>query len=729
MAYSWTYGGIRAETLFLQTTHVRRDILPPVNARTVPVPGRAGDQFVQADYEMRTITIDVFIDSTSMVLSETYVRDIAEFLDVTDGLKALVFDDNPNLEYQAVVSGNTDISQILELKRGQITFLIPDVYANAAAYISIPFYPMEFSRNSAAVTLHGGSHDSADFLIEDFDQGGHNPTYSILTDTNIEDIDGHVPRYLYDTFYVLPLPDTRIKGVLVEEGTTNLLLTGAANGILTASYVAVGSVLSSVIGQGAWQSAKYNPQGGGIVVDLNGGVAVEGLYTQHAGAAAATTYTFSACVNWEGIDPPNLYLRVEMYTAGMVLLSTSDSAAFTRATTAIGYQRFTHTFTTVATTANLRLYVITKEAHTANAVFSTSAWQLEQKAYPTSWHYGSGSPDGNVRSPETMVCRTANMINGTDGTIQLIFSPSATRPNSFGAVLDWGEFDAGNAKDRIAVLHGTSVGTSRRTFQLQVTNGATTATNFISLVLTTASSEGQKYYVAVRWHLTGNIGTGYVKLNIVDIRTGQHLTTTTATATTPISFANYPKMNIGHNHGGANWQNAVFHDIRFDTAPLSDSAIAAIIATLNLTDNNPFQITAANQYRYRFNRDQLPILYLPTGNVNTQKGYFTFGNASVVGDLEIDDITSGRYLLANDFGWVTRFNFENNTYLYGFSTPANMTLHMEDLSFQSIFWPLLLKQEMELFVTSDNKVSLQAFRKIIGTTSDPGLFEYRPRYL
>jgi predicted phage tail component-like protein len=722
MAYSWTYGGVRAETLFLNTTHVRRDIMPPINARTIPIPGRTGAQFFKTDFDMRTIDIDVYINGSTMIQSETYVRDIADFLDPTAGLKALVFDDNPNLTYYAVVSGNTDISQILELKRGTVTFLVPDAFAYAAAYLSFPFNPLELSRNSVATTQHGADR-AGSFSIYDFDMGGHNPTYSILSNTNIEQIDGYVPRYFYDSVDQYPLSDTQINGVLVEEGTTNLIADGAAWGTSHTFYTAIGSVLSSSIGNGAIQSAKYNPQQAGTTCDLNGAANEEGCY-RDVSCSASTQYTFSACVMFEGVDPANMYLKEVFYTAGMVLISSHLSAAFDRATTAVGYQRLIDTFTTPATTATVRLEVVTQDAHTANAYFLTSGWQLEQKAHATSWHYGVGNAEGNTRTAENMILQMSSLCNGTSGTLQFIFSPFSI-PQPYGAIFDWGEYDAGNAKDRICVLHGTSIGTSRRTIQVQVTNGATTTTIYATRVLTTASSQFNKYYVCVRWNLTGNIGTGYVKLDIRDMAHSETLTTTTTTAMTPISFASYPNSNFGHNHGGGNYENCIFTDVRFDTTALTDTEVAATIAALSSTVNNEFTITKAGAVRYPLDRDQMPTLYIPTGNVATQKGYFTFNRSIYIAELKLYNNNDAESVHATNGAYYTRFNFENNTFLSG-SSIAGLTITMTYLTFDSVFFPLLTATEMTFYVTSDNDVSLEAFRKVIGVGNT---FEYIPRYL
>lgn len=725
MAYSWTYGGIRAEDLFLQTSHVRRDIMPPVNVVTVPIPGRDGDQFVQANLDMRTITIDVFIIGTDMADAENKVYEISAFLDPHTGPKPLIFDDNTDLIYDAVVQGATDITQILALKQGQITFLVPDALGYSATEETIPFNPMELTRGSAAATIHGGWVNSTNYGIYDFDIGGHNPDYDIVTNTNIAHITGHVPRYLDDFIRIDPYAEAYIAGVQVEEGTTNLLSNDRANAFLTSPFTAVGSVLTSLQTAGSYQSAKYNPLAYGLYVDLNGGIAVEGVYGTVA-ASSGVTYTFSASVANIGTDKPNLYLRIEMYNVGLALLSTADSPAYAASATG-GTQRFQHTFTTAIQTVSLRLYVITKEAHTTNVQFVTNCWQLEQKGYATSWHYGVGNPDGNVRSPELMQIRTAGMITGSQGTVQIIWSPSGTIPNPYGVLFDWGEFDVGNAKDRMAILHGTSVGTPRRTFQFSLTNGTTFANTTATATMSIATSAFMKYYVCIRWNLTGNISTGFVKLDVYDLRTGERLTNYLTTALPAIPFTNYPKANIGHNHGGANWENCIFLNIRFDKTALSDTDINAAIAGLTFEGSNPLTITTPGAIRYPFNGDQMPTLYLPSGTVSTQKGYFLFQNSSGIGELKLYNNNAAQFVWSTNGEWLTEYNFINHTFLSGNVTvPEDLNIHMEWLAFTSIFFPLLTKNEMTFYVTSDNDVSLQAFRKIMGTGN---YFIYRPRYI
>lgn len=748
MAYSWTYGGVRAETLFLQTTHVRRDILPPITSRTIPIPGRIGSQYYRSDFAMRTFAIDVFIDGDDMIDAEDKVREIAQFLDPSAGLKPLIFDDNPNIQYDAVVSGNTDISQIIALKRGVVTFLIPNAFGYEQNYISIPFNPMELSRGSPAVRTPGPPQEitspGAANMLEDYDNGGHNHDIGPFKDdplnadpSQVEQVINHVPRYIGVDYNVLN--KTRI-GVLVEEGTTNLVSNAPAMGGSATGFTAVSSTITGGgIGSGDFSSMLYSPKNSnGTYVEVSGVTGSEGLYTTVLGIGAGQTLTFSCMVEpFDILQIPAMFLNVQYRTAADALISSNSSGSFTMSG---GLQRISMTVTTPANTNRVRCQLFTSAMAPAGSFFKTECWQLEAKAYPTSWHYGAGNASGNVRNNETMLVKTDSMLNGTSGTIQILFSPF-TQPQPFGAIFDWGQFSGGNTIDRLCILHGTSVGTSRRTIQMQITNGATTATHFLNRTLTNATAFFQRYWVCARWNLTGNIATGYVKLDVHDFTNNETLTLTTPTAMTPISFASFPKANIGHNHSGGNWQNCIFEQIRFDMTALSDSEISTMLDGLKANNDLAMKIDRAGAFRYPFKRDQMPTLYLPKGTAPNQTGFFTFidtnGN---IDRIKLVNENSNNDFVYNvgTFVYYLRFNFETHTLQVAFPPNVIYSENLAHLAFNSIFFPLLPQQEMTFYVTAlrvhteydpDREwedESLEAFREIM---ADGNTFQYRPRYL
>lgn len=721
MAISFKYGGINAVDVGLKVQDIRRNIMPPISPRTVPIPGRAGNQFFKADLEMRTIDLDVFIIGATFEDAQVQVRAIADFLDPSEGLKELIFDDEIDKKYDAIISGNTNLSQILKLKRGTITFLVPNAFAIQIAEETINFNVMEFSRGSIGAYQTGP--DTAVGTILDFNGGGHNPSFNILTDTNIADIEGDVPRYVDDDLAILPDRET----VVVEVGTTNLVTKNASVGDIVSDYVAVGSSLLASLGNGVVQSANFNPQAAGTTVTLDGLAVNEGLHHRVNGIAQSASHTFSACTNTGGNF--QLRLKVEQYNVGDVLLITNTGVAFTNSS----YARENITFTSEATVSYVLLFIETVAI--VNDSFLTSGWQLEQRSSMTNWHPGVGVTGGNTRNNELMPVRAEGMLNGTAGTIQIVFSPYM-EPDAFGALFDWGQFSGINDQDRISILHGGSVGTAKRTVQCQITNGSTTDTLFISRTFTNQTVQFQRYYVSLRWNLTGNIGTGFVKLDIHDFTNDETLTNTVATAIDPISFASFAKMNIGHNEGGGNWENCMFENIRFDTTDLTDSEISTFITNLKGGNDEALKVAVAGAIRYTFDLSMMPTLFIPKGNV-TQVGKFLFNNF----DTGAPDIDGFKFfnedsqefifynptpLLGTDDGEL-KFDFEKNTLEnWQFGDVDNFVVIMQDLTFDSIFFPLPHNTELRFFTTFNNDVSLEAFREIALTKNT---FVYNPRFL
>lgn len=130
MANLWTFNTVGDETMGLLTHDIRRPVLPEVARSTVEVAGMPGSYVMQTNPKDRRIEIEVgFTDATLADLTAT-AHALAAWLYSTSPLE-LTFADEPDYVYYAQLDGSTDLDAILRYRRGTITFVCSNPYANA----------------------------------------------------------------------------------------------------------------------------------------------------------------------------------------------------------------------------------------------------------------------------------------------------------------------------------------------------------------------------------------------------------------------------------------------------------------------------------------------------------------------------------------------------------------------------------------------------------------------
>lgn len=114
-------------TDYFKVQNINRSILPEKETTSITVAGRDGSYFNSTRYTQRIIEVDVLFNTKTSTTYMKLLRNLATMLD-TDEPTQLIFDDEPDLIYYAVVDGSTNISNILNIGQGTITFLCNDVY-------------------------------------------------------------------------------------------------------------------------------------------------------------------------------------------------------------------------------------------------------------------------------------------------------------------------------------------------------------------------------------------------------------------------------------------------------------------------------------------------------------------------------------------------------------------------------------------------------------------------
>uniref|UniRef100_UPI0018F13C2F distal tail protein Dit n=1 Tax=Thermaerobacillus caldiproteolyticus TaxID=247480 RepID=UPI0018F13C2F len=106
---------------------VKRPAWARLKRNLVTVPGMAGAYLQNTDVDVREIEVPVRIIDVEKVGLQKIKEDLAAWL-VTDSPCELIFDDEPDRIYYAVVDDTVDLEEIVTLGSGTIRFICPDPY-------------------------------------------------------------------------------------------------------------------------------------------------------------------------------------------------------------------------------------------------------------------------------------------------------------------------------------------------------------------------------------------------------------------------------------------------------------------------------------------------------------------------------------------------------------------------------------------------------------------------
>jgi predicted phage tail component-like protein len=99
----------------------------PIKRSILAVPGVPGGFLQSTDIDVRTIEVPVFIKGENLTHLQRLKEDLAAWL-VTDRPAPLVFDDDPDRTYYAVVDDTVGFDEIIKFGSGTIKFICPDPY-------------------------------------------------------------------------------------------------------------------------------------------------------------------------------------------------------------------------------------------------------------------------------------------------------------------------------------------------------------------------------------------------------------------------------------------------------------------------------------------------------------------------------------------------------------------------------------------------------------------------
>jgi predicted phage tail component-like protein len=125
LANSFTFNGMRKD--YVMTISKRRTYWAPVRRQLLTVPNRPGAYLSGTDTDVRTIEVHMEISALNAEDLRKTSEDLAAWL-ITDEPAELVFDDEADRIYYAVIDGSFSPEEIVSHGYGTVTFICPDPY-------------------------------------------------------------------------------------------------------------------------------------------------------------------------------------------------------------------------------------------------------------------------------------------------------------------------------------------------------------------------------------------------------------------------------------------------------------------------------------------------------------------------------------------------------------------------------------------------------------------------
>lgn len=122
----FTFNGTDFSTL-LKVSDIRRPVLGPQALTTMKIPGMNGEIFVRKQTDAYTVEIDVTLIENTLTDITTKKRTIAEKL-FTDDVAQLIIYDELDVYYNAILSVETNLSQLFTFGKVTLKFYVPDPY-------------------------------------------------------------------------------------------------------------------------------------------------------------------------------------------------------------------------------------------------------------------------------------------------------------------------------------------------------------------------------------------------------------------------------------------------------------------------------------------------------------------------------------------------------------------------------------------------------------------------
>ncbi|MBG9603964.1 distal tail protein Dit [Cytobacillus firmus] len=157
MNINFSFNGIKKP--YITTVKKERPVFAPVNRKFLYIPGRPGAHLEGTDYDIRIQRVTVWLNAENGQSLQKVKEDMASWL-ITNEPAELVFEDEPDRIYYAVVEGGLDLEELVNYGFGVITFVCPDPYKHTSEFTKA------FTGNSVSIRNLGTAEAKPIFEME-----------------------------------------------------------------------------------------------------------------------------------------------------------------------------------------------------------------------------------------------------------------------------------------------------------------------------------------------------------------------------------------------------------------------------------------------------------------------------------------------------------------------------------------------------------------------------------
>lgn len=127
-----TFNGVKKDYV-VTLRGKRRPAWAPLERNMLYVPGRPGAYLESTNVKPRVLDIPILLESKNLIDLQKMKEDLASWL-ITDEPKELIFDDEPDRVYYAMVDGGLDIDEIISVGVGIVNFICPNPYKHTKEF-------------------------------------------------------------------------------------------------------------------------------------------------------------------------------------------------------------------------------------------------------------------------------------------------------------------------------------------------------------------------------------------------------------------------------------------------------------------------------------------------------------------------------------------------------------------------------------------------------------------
>lgn len=153
-----TFAGKRLPS-FVKVNSMSFAMLPNLTAKSVKVNGRMGEYDFGTEVGTKKLTFNIQIIAPQANQVITYARKLGEFL-FYEELQPLILDDEPDVQYMARISGETEISEIFNIGSGKLEFIVPSGYGESIFEKTAQWTASEVGSNNILQVTNDGNTDT-----------------------------------------------------------------------------------------------------------------------------------------------------------------------------------------------------------------------------------------------------------------------------------------------------------------------------------------------------------------------------------------------------------------------------------------------------------------------------------------------------------------------------------------------------------------------------------------